>query len=111
MTRFSGRWLLLFVATSGVILVTYARYPGCIARDRSNSRCEWTGDMSLPRDQRNPAHQQHLIEDAQLAEELAIRHATGQRNRINGGVREKSRQCRREALQIVACELSVLEHP
>jgi hypothetical protein len=60
------------------------RCPGCIARDRVNKSCEWTGDTKFPLDPRNPAHQEHLIEDAQLAEELAIRYADAEFGRRFG---------------------------
>jgi hypothetical protein len=47
--------------------------PGCIDRNRVNTACKWTGDTAFPIDPQNRVHQQHLVADAQLAEELAIR--------------------------------------
>jgi hypothetical protein len=58
--------------------------PGCIERDRVNSTCEWTGDTTFPIDAQHRAHQQHLIADAQLAEELAIRYADSEHQRLFG---------------------------
>ncbi len=48
---------------------------GCIDRSRVNADCEWTDDSTFRIDTRDPAQWQHLIGDAQLAEELAIRYA------------------------------------
>ncbi len=84
MRRFAP-WLLLLVAMSGGLAATYARCPGCIDRDRVNRTCEWTGDTPFPLDSQNPAHQQHLIADAQLAEELAVRYADAEKQRRVGG--------------------------
>ena len=68
-------WLLGLVAMAGGVWITYVTCPGCIDRSRINGACEWTGDTAFPIDPRNAAHQQHLVGDAHLAEELAIRHA------------------------------------
>lgn len=97
-----GLWLLLLgVASSGVV-VTYLRCPGCIPRDRVNRSCEWTGDTTFSLDPQDPAHQQHLIEDAQLAEELGIRYADAEFGRRfgiehHGGLLDNGR-VRRECL-------------
>lgn len=48
---------------------------GCLPRERFNKNCEWTGDAAYALDLRNLNDRQHLIEDAQLAEELAARYA------------------------------------
>jgi hypothetical protein len=64
----------LAVMAAGVC-ATYATCPGCIDRNRANKACEWTGDTAFPIDLRNMAHREHLVADAQLAEELAIRYA------------------------------------
>jgi hypothetical protein len=58
--------------------------PGCIDRSRINSTCEWTRDSVFPLDMTNPAHQQHLIGDAQLAEELSVRYADTEHKRRFG---------------------------
>jgi len=49
--------------------------PGCVDRPRANSGCEWTADTEFPVDVTNRAHWRHLVGDAQLAEELAVRYA------------------------------------
>ncbi len=45
----------------------------CSARDRVNARCEWTGDTGAALDLSRTDDWQHLVADAQLAEDLAIR--------------------------------------
>ena len=77
-------WLLGFVATAAGVGATYATCPGCIDRTRTNSACEWIGDTPFPIDSSNAAHQKHLVSDAHLAEELAIRHADGEFGRRFG---------------------------
>ena len=77
-------WLLLLVGMSSGIGATYVGCPGCIERDRVNSTCEWTGDTTFPLDSQNPAHQQHLIKDAQLAEDLSVRFADTEHKRLSG---------------------------
>lgn len=94
--------LLALVATSLVALVTYLTCPGCIDRARVNTACEWTGDTAFPIDPQNPAHQKHLVGDAHLAEELAIRYADAEFGRRfgvehHGGLLEGGR-VRRECL-------------
>ena len=84
MRRFLAPWLLLLVGMSGGTGATYVGCPGCIERDRINSTCEWTGDPKFPLDPQNPAHQQHLIKDAQLAEDLAVRFADTEHKRLTG---------------------------
>ena len=88
--------LLLFAVVSGGVLVTYSRCPGCLPRDRFNKSCEWTGDTKFRFESWNPAHQEHLIKDAQLAEELAIRYADVEYKRrfgyeAHGGLIENGR--------------------
>jgi hypothetical protein len=84
MKRVLGLWLLLLAVASGGGVVTYISCPGCIPRDRVNKTCEWTGDTTFPLESRNPAHREHLIKDAQLAEELAIRYADAEFKRRFG---------------------------
>jgi hypothetical protein len=83
------RWLVTWLLPLVVV-------PGCIDRQRVNANCEWAGDSSFPMALENPAHQQHLINDAQLAEELAIRHADREHQRLfgteaHGGLLEQGR--------------------
>jgi hypothetical protein len=86
MRRGLALWLLLLAVASVGAVVTYTRCPGCIPRDRVNKSCEWTDDARFPLDPRNPAHREHLVEDAQLAEELAIRYADTEFGRRSGGI-------------------------
>ncbi|MGH9422353.1 MAG: hypothetical protein ACRD3J_20420, partial [Thermoanaerobaculia bacterium] len=58
--------------------------PSCIDRSRVNKACGWTSDSAFPIDWNNPAHRQHLVADAQLAEDLAIRHGDAEFNRLYG---------------------------
>lgn len=95
-------WFLLLAITSGGGVITYVRCPGCIDRNRVNKTCEWTGDTAFPIDSQNAAHQTHLVADAQLAEELAIRHADAEFGRRfsvehHGGLIDNGR-FRRECL-------------
>jgi hypothetical protein len=57
-------WIVILVSGSG-----------CLQRDRFNKNCEWTGDSAFQLDLENPRDQEHLIQDAQLAEELRVRYA------------------------------------
>jgi len=83
MRRLLSPWFVLLAMVSGGVL-TYMRCPGCIERNRVNKTCEWMGDTAFAIDQQNPAHQRHLVADAQLAEELAIRHADAEFGRRYG---------------------------
>lgn len=109
MRRGLALWLLLFFVASVGGVVTYVRCPGCIPRDRVNDSCEWTGDTAFPLDPRNPAHRAHLVEDAQLAEELAIRNADAEHGRRfgvahHGGLLDNGRfrrECLSQAFQLI----------
>jgi hypothetical protein len=68
-------WMLGLVVMAGAAGATYATCPGCIDRSRINSTCTWSGDTPFHLDSRNAAHRDHLVADAHLAEELAIRYA------------------------------------
>lgn len=63
---------------------TWSRCPGCLPRDRVNTACQWTGDATFVYDERQAAHRTHLVEDAQLAEELGIRYADAEFGRRFG---------------------------
>ena len=83
MRRLIAPLFLLLVAVSGG--VWFDRHcPGCIDRSRVNKGCEWTRDTAFPIDWNNPVHRQHLVADAQLAEDLAIRHADAEFKRLYG---------------------------
>jgi hypothetical protein len=73
MRRLFLPWFLLLACLSG-----------CIGRERLNRNCEWTHDATFTFDIQNRTHQQHLIEDVQAAEELAIRYADAQRGHRSG---------------------------
>jgi hypothetical protein len=77
-------WLVGLVVMAGGVGTTYVTCPGCIDRSRVNNACEWTGDVVFPIDPQNPAHRVHLVGDAQLAEELAIRYADAEHGRRFG---------------------------
>jgi hypothetical protein len=80
-------WLLLLVSASG-----------CLPRDRFNKNCEWTGDTAVQLDLRNPRDAQHLVDDAQLAEELRVRYADFQHKAVgsegHGGLLDGGRVAR-----------------
>jgi hypothetical protein len=57
---------------------------GCVARNRINSNCRWTNDASSGRDSGQPTDVQHLMTDAMVAEDLAIRYADATRGRRSG---------------------------
>lgn len=81
------RWLVsaLIVSSAVAAGVGFANHcPGCIDRSRVNKTCAWTGDSSFRVDSRDSAHQWHLVADAQLAEELAIRYADAEFGRLHG---------------------------
>jgi len=45
------------------------------APDRRNTKCEWPQEAAIPIDLRNPEQQRHLHDDAELAEDLAVRYS------------------------------------
>ena len=81
MRRLLAPWLLLLVIMCAGIGATYVSCPGCIDRTRVNATCEWTDDAAFPIDPQNTADQQHLVADAQRAEDLAVRYADASFNR------------------------------
>jgi hypothetical protein len=96
--------LLLGAVSTGVVFARHC--PGCIERSRVNKACEWTGDVAFPIDWNNSAHRQHLVADAQLAEDLAIRHADAEFNRLygyeaHGGLIDSGRVVRECMAQLV----------
>ena len=68
-------WLSVFAVAAVGAVATYVQCPGCVARTRVNTDCAWTGDVAFRLDPQDAAHRRHLVEDAQLAEELGIRYA------------------------------------
>jgi len=75
MSRFLTLPILLAAGICAGGWVTYVTCPGCIDRNRTNKTCDWTDDTAFPIDYKEASHQTHLVADAQLAEELAIRYA------------------------------------
>lgn len=93
MSRQSQTWLrlsplrvtgLAAIVVAVGSLATWAVCPGCIDRSRINNGCEWTGDLGFPLDQGTSAHRAHLVADAHVAEELAIRFADVEHGRRHG---------------------------
>jgi hypothetical protein len=83
-SRFLTLSTLLALAICAGALATYEHCPGCIDRSRTNKTCDWTDDTSFSVDYNNASHQAHLVADAQLAEELAIRYADAEFGRRFG---------------------------
>jgi hypothetical protein len=67
-------WVVLVVMSSG----------GCVPRGRVNAACAWSGDAASPIDPRAAPGARHLRQDAELAEELAIRYADATRGSRSG---------------------------
>jgi hypothetical protein len=57
---------------------------GCLPRERFNKNCEWTLDASRRLDLNDPRDREHLIQDAQLAEELATRYSDFKAKQVTG---------------------------
>ena len=62
----------------------YLRCPGCLQRGRVNAACEWRHDPAVPLDLARSLDRKHLVYDAQLAEDLAIRYADAEYRRRSG---------------------------
>jgi hypothetical protein len=58
--------------------------PACVARDRLNADCRWTGDTARLLDLHDHGDESHLLGDVTLAEELAIRAADVRRGHRSG---------------------------
>jgi hypothetical protein len=82
--RFAALWFVLLLVVCALIGAKRAGCPGCIDMNRDNPTCEWRGDAQFRFDAANPAHHQHLVSDAQLAEEIAIRSADAEHGRLYG---------------------------
>lgn len=68
-------WVIVLTLVALGVAATRLVCPGCVDRTRRNAACVWTGDSIFPVETGNSAHWQHLIVDAQLAEELAVEYA------------------------------------
>jgi hypothetical protein len=62
-------------------LLLAAAVAGCVRREGLNTDCHWPNEAPAPLDLRNVTHERHLSQDAQFAEELAIRHGDSFRGR------------------------------
>src|SRR5580765_3552614 len=85
-----------------VVLMTGA-LAGCVRRDGLNADCRWPHEAVSPLDLSNAYQQRHLAGDAQLAEELGIRHGDAYRGRES--VEERGRratECTGELVALVA---------
>jgi hypothetical protein len=79
----------------------------CGPRDRINARCDWTGDAGGALHLSEQADWQHLVADAQLAEDLAIRYDDAEEARgIFGPV---GAQCLTTLLTIIRTRHGVTE--
>jgi hypothetical protein len=56
-------------------LLAFVCFSGCGRRGLVNSNCEWPHENANPLDLSRPTQQRHLSDDAQFAEDLAIRYA------------------------------------
>jgi hypothetical protein len=106
MIRIVPSALLLLVAVLAGI-ETAAHCPGCLERDRVNNRCDWIGDRSFAIGLENSGDRAHLVADAQLAEDLAIRYGDAEFNRLygheaHGGLCDHGRVVRECMAQLVA---------
>ena len=102
--------LLGFGAISACPLATHVICPYCVDGHRDNAGCEWVGDTTFPIETQNPAHQRHLIQDAHLAEGLAVRFADAEHKRLfgtehHGGLIDNGRVVR-ECLSRMASEIA-----
>src|SRR6266404_5600509 len=57
------------------MLLALVWFPASARGDRPNSNCEWLGETAVSLDLSKSGQQQHLADDAQSAEDLAIRYA------------------------------------
>ncbi len=84
MKRLSVAAIAALAVMSAGVWTTYTVCPGCVDRGRANSSCEWTGDTAFGVNPLDVAHRRHLVADAHLAEELAVRYADGEFGRRFG---------------------------
>ena len=76
---------------------------GCVRREGLNADCRWPPEAISPLDLTNAYQQRHLAGDAQLAEELGIRHGDAYRGRES--VEERGRratECTGKLVAVVA---------
>jgi hypothetical protein len=68
----------------GPVLLFAVCLASCVPRNRVNPNCRWTNDALSPLDTQRSADVQHLMNDAMVAEDLAIRYADATRGRRSG---------------------------
>lgn len=72
------RRLTWFVAVASLCVAA------CLPRYRFNKQCQWTGDLPRPLDLQDARDRRHLVEDAQLAEELGMRYSDFKHKELTG---------------------------
>jgi hypothetical protein len=82
----------------GMLIVTWTS--GCVRRDHLNSRCEWFDEPPGMLDLRVRADEGHLRDDAQLAEEFAVRYGDTARTYQPASLTEVRRR-RQECLVVL----------
>src|SRR5262249_53874438 len=68
---------------ASLLLLTVCAW-GCVARNRVNPNCRWTNDSSMRLDVGRSADVWHLMNDAMVAEDVAIRYADATKGRGSG---------------------------
>lgn len=68
-------WAIVVGMVGIGIAATRVVCPGCVDHSRANSNCEWAGDTAFRIEVTDGRQWRHLVGDAQLAEELAVRYA------------------------------------
>ncbi len=71
----------LTIARLCTVLLLVAGLAACVRREGLNADCQWPDEAVSPLDLRDPAQARHLSNDAQFAEELAIRYGDSFRGR------------------------------
>jgi len=77
-----------------ISLLVLVCIPGCARRDRPDSNCEWPHETAIALDLSKERQLRHLNDDAQAAEDLAIRYADAHNGRRSGnfvGLKEYAR--------------------
>jgi len=91
-----------------VSLLLLGCFSGCRRRVSANENCEWPQESAAALDLSKPAQRQHLSDDAQFAEDLAIRYADSHRG-PNSGHFTDFEEYRRSRQQCMAKLFGVIE--
>ena len=70
----------------------------CAGRDRRDAICQLPQEAPIPLDLRNPEQQRHLSDDAERAEDMAIRYADSGKGRVHGAGPDAYGQARDECM-------------